>query len=113
MIKIIKLFFWLGMFFTSLAIVATLTVYLYLKPSLPEISLVDQSQLQIPLKIYTNDGVLIGEFGEKKRRPISYEDIPENLTGNLYGEMKNVIITSGDKGFLECDFTKDITILKT
>ena len=91
MIKIIKLFFWLGMFFTSLAIVATLTVYLYLKSSLPEISLVDQSQLQIPLKIYTNDGVLIGEFGEKKRRPISYEDIPENL--------KNAFLAAEDDGF--------------
>ena len=93
MIKIIKLFFWLGMFFTSLAIVATLTVYLYLKPSLPEISLVDQSQLQIPLKIYTNDGVLIGEFGEKKRRPISYEDIPENL--------KNAFLAAEDDGFFK------------
>ena len=93
MIKIIKLLFWLGMFFTSLAIIATLTVYLYLKPSLPEISLVDQSQLQIPLKIYTNDGVLIGEFGEKKRRPISYEDIPENL--------KNAFLAAEDDGFFK------------
>ena len=93
MIKIIKLLFWLGMFFTSLAIIATLTVYLYLKPSLPEISLVDQSQLQIPLKIYTNDGVMIGEFGEKKRRPISYEDIPENL--------KNAFLAAEDDGFFK------------
>jgi penicillin-binding protein 1A len=50
---------------TTFGILTTLTVYLYLKPDLPEISLVDQSQLQIPLKIYTSDGVLIGEFGEK------------------------------------------------
>ena len=77
--KIIKLLFWLGMSLTSLGIITTLTIYIYLKPELPEISLVDQSQLQVPLKIYTNDGVLIGEFGEKKRRPINFEDIPVNL----------------------------------
>jgi len=38
------------------------------------------------------------------------KDIPENLTGNLYGEMKKVIITSGEKSFIDCDFTKDITM---
>ena len=44
--------------------------YLVLKPSLPEISLVDQNILQVPLKVFTEDGVLIGEFGEQKRRTI-------------------------------------------
>lgn len=89
--KIIKLLFWLGMSLTSLGIITTLTIYIYLKPELPEISLVDQSQLQVPLKIYTNDGVLIGEFGEKKRRPINFEDIPINL--------KHAFLAAEDDGF--------------
>ena len=89
--KIIKLLFWLGMSLTSLGIITTLTIYLYIKPELPEISLVDQSQLQVPLKIYTNDGVLIGEFGEKKRRPINFEDIPINL--------KHAFLAAEDDGF--------------
>jgi len=79
MTKFIKFLFWSSIAATTFGILTTLTVYLYLKPDLPEISLVDQSQLQIPLKIYTSDGVLIGEFGEKKRRPISFDDIPNNL----------------------------------
>ena len=66
MTKLIKFLFWSSIAVTTFGILTTLTIYLYLKPDLPEISLVDQSQLQIPLKIYTSDGVLIGEFGEKK-----------------------------------------------
>ena len=39
--------------------------YLIIKPSLPEINLVDEDVLQIPLKVLTSDGVLIGEFGDQ------------------------------------------------
>ena len=88
---LIKFLFWSSIAVTAFGILTTLTVYLYLKPDLPEISLVDQSQLQIPLKIYTSDGVLIGEFGEKKRRPISFDDIPDNL--------KNAFLAAEDDGF--------------
>ena len=91
MTKLIKFLFWSSIAVTAFGILTTLTVYLYLKPDLPEISLVDQSQLQIPLKIYTSDGVLIGEFGEKKRRPISFDDIPDNL--------KNAFLAAEDDGF--------------
>ena len=91
MTKLIKFLFWSSIAVTTFGILTTLTVYLYLKPDLPKISLVDQSQLQIPLKIYTSDGVLIGEFGEKKRRPISFDDIPDNL--------KNAFLAAEDDGF--------------
>ena len=91
MTKLIKFLFWSSIAVTAFGILTTLSVYLYLKPNLPEISLVDQSQLQIPLKIYTSDGVLIGEFGEKKRRPISFDDIPDNL--------KNAFLAAEDDGF--------------
>ena len=33
-----------------------LSTYLYLLPELPSVDNVDQSKLQIPLKIYTSDG---------------------------------------------------------
>ena len=46
--------------------------YLITKPSLPEINLVNEDTLQIPLKVFTSDGVLIGEFGDQKRRTIKY-----------------------------------------
>ena len=93
MAKVIKFLFWSSIAATSLGILTTLIIFLYLKPDLPEISLVNQSQLQIPLKIYTNDGVLIGEFGEKKRRPISFDEIPINL--------KNAFLAAEDNGFFK------------
>ena len=65
--------------------------YFLLKPSLPEINLVDEDVLQIPLKIFTSDGVLIGEFGDQKRRTIEYEEIPQNL--------KNAFLAAEDSDF--------------
>ena len=46
---------------------------------------------RIPLKIYTSDEKLIGEFGEKKRRPLGFEEIPEDL--------KNAFLAAEDDGF--------------
>ena len=63
-------------------LVSILTIgggYFLIKSSLPEINLVDEDVLQIPLKVLTSDGVLIGEFGDQKRRTIEYKDIPQNL----------------------------------
>jgi penicillin-binding protein 1A len=83
MLKTIKIFFWLSISGCILAIATVLTSYLLLRPSLPEISLVDESQLQMPLKIYTEDGVLIGEFGEIKRRPLSFKEIPIDIKNSF------------------------------
>ncbi len=74
-----------------LAIVFIFASYLYLKPSLPEINLVDESELQMPLKVFTKDGVLIGEFGEIKRRSTGYEDIPNDI--------KNAFLAAEDDNF--------------
>ena len=74
-----------------LAIIIIFASYLYLKPSLPEINLVDESELQMPLKVFTKDGVLIGEFGEIKRRSTGYEDIPTDI--------KNAFLAAEDDNF--------------
>ena len=67
--------------------------YFILKPSLPEINLVDEDVLQIPLKVYSADGVLIGEFGDQKRRTIEFKDIPNNL--------KNAFLAAEDDQFFQ------------
>jgi penicillin-binding protein 1A len=67
--------------------------YLLIKPTLPEINLVDEDVLQIPLKVLTSDGVLIGEFGDQKRRTIEYDQIPKNL--------KNAFLAAEDDQFFE------------
>ena len=58
---------------TLVSIFTILGGYLLIKPNLPEINLVDEDVLQIPLKVLTSDGVLIGEFGDQKRRTIEYK----------------------------------------
>ena len=68
-------------FFVSLAIGGTLTIifgmYLYLAPQLPDIESLKEVRFQIPLRIYSADNKLIGEFGEKRRTPVSYNEIPQ------------------------------------
>ena len=54
-------------------------VYLYLTPQLPDIQSLKQIELQIPLRIYTEDGQLISEFGEQRRKPLEYKEIPQDF----------------------------------
>ena len=51
-------------------------LYLYLEPQLPSIEGLSDVRLQVPLRIYSSDGSLLGEFGEKRRSPKSLDQIP-------------------------------------
>lgn len=53
---------------------------LYLSPNLPSVEKLRDVQLQIPLRVYTKDQQLIAEFGEKRRKPITFEQIPPLYT---------------------------------
>jgi penicillin-binding protein 1A len=50
--------------------------YLYLEPKLPSIETLKDVRLQVPLRIYSNDHLLIAEFGEKRREPLDFAQIP-------------------------------------
>lgn len=63
--------------FSGLAI--TCAVILYLAPALPSVDQLRDVKLQTPLKVFSEDGILIGEFGEQKRTPINYDQIPPQL----------------------------------
>lgn len=52
---------------------------LYLSPKLPNINELKEIQLQTPLRVYTADRKLMAEFGEKRRTPLVYDQIPEEL----------------------------------
>ena len=93
LIKFINQLFAVLLIGTFISILSITGGYFFLKPSLPEINLVDESVLQIPLKIFTSDGILIGEFGEQKRRTIEYKEIPPNL--------KNAFLAAEDDQFFE------------
>ena len=65
--------------------------YLYLSPGLPSVESLRRIQLQIPLRVYSSDGKLIAEFGEMRRSPIRFQDIPPDFT--------NAILSAEDDNF--------------
>ncbi|MED5603339.1 MAG: penicillin-binding protein 1A [Pseudomonadota bacterium] len=59
------------------ALLVLAACYLYLAPQLPAAGAIREVEYQIPLRIYTSDHKLIAEYGEKRREPITYEEVPE------------------------------------
>jgi len=53
--------------------------YLVLEPDLPDVETLRDVQLQVPLRVFSEDGKLLGIFGEKRRIPITVEEIPDYL----------------------------------
>ena len=50
--------------------------YLYLAPQLPPARQLSDVSFQIPLRVFSADGLLIGEFGDKRRTPLKFEELP-------------------------------------
>ncbi|MFC0402183.1 penicillin-binding protein 1A [Paraburkholderia rhizosphaerae] len=48
-------------------------------PNLPSLDALTDYQPKVPLRIYTADHVLIGEFGEERRDIVHIRDVPDNL----------------------------------
>lgn len=53
--------------------------YHYAAFVLPDVKVLRNIQLELPLQIFTSDGKLIGEFGEIHRIPVAYNQIPNTL----------------------------------
>ncbi len=53
--------------------------YYYFRPGLPSAETMRDVQLQTPLRIYSRDGRLIDQIGEKRRIPVDYDMIPERI----------------------------------
>jgi penicillin-binding protein 1A len=76
--KYLTALLWLSLSGISGMVLLFAGLYLYLSPKLPAVETLRQVQLQTPLRIYSRDDRLIGEFGEKRRYPIAYSDIPQD-----------------------------------
>lgn len=70
-----------------------IVIVLYTNAQLPAVNVLEDIQLQVPLKIYTADAKLIGEYGEKRRTPITIEEVPETL--------KLAILATEDRRFYD------------
>jgi penicillin-binding protein 1A len=73
------------------AIIMLAIYYVYLSSQLPNIHLLSAYQLQIPMQVFSQDGQLLGEFGEKHRVPIKINEIPKPLI--------QAILATEDKNF--------------
>lgn len=74
--SIFSFIFWLLLAGASVTAVTFAGLYLYLSPKLPPVDSLRQVKLQTPLRVYSSDGKLIGEFGEQRRTPLKYNQIP-------------------------------------
>ncbi|MBV2206839.1 MAG: penicillin-binding protein 1A [Pseudomonas sp.] len=74
--RFLKFLFW-SCFALFCAFALSLSgAFLYLSPNLPSVDSLRSIQLQIPLRVYSADNKLIAEFGEMRRSPVRFEEIP-------------------------------------
>nr|WP_240457451.1 PBP1A family penicillin-binding protein [Vibrio neptunius] len=64
---------------TALGVGTIFGFYLYVKPELPDVATLKDVKLQTPMQIFSQDGKLISQFGEKRRIPVNYDEIPQHL----------------------------------
>ena len=54
-------------------------LYRYIEPQLPDVATLKDVRLQIPMQIYSADGELIAQYGEKRRIPVTLDQIPPEM----------------------------------
>ena len=66
---------------------------IYIDSKLPDEEKIRDIELQVPLKIYTSDFKLIGEFGEKRRTALNFNNIPKHYV--------NAVLAAEDDSFFD------------
>jgi penicillin-binding protein 1A len=67
--------------------------YYYVEPGLPAAETIRDIPLEVPLRIFSRDGYLISEIGERKRIPVTYDEVP--------GFVVHAFIAAEDRRFFE------------
>jgi len=93
MFQFLQPLFKLAIFIFILGAITVSSAYYFLAPTLPDIKVLKETQLQVPLRIFSSEGLLIAEFGEKRRIPVRYNDVPQHLI--------QAILSSEDDRFFE------------
>ncbi len=77
--RLIKYLFIFGLVCGVLAAIGVAGVIWHFSQDLPSTEGLRDVRLQVPLRIYSADRQLIGEYGAERREPLAYQDIPEPL----------------------------------
>ena len=70
---------------------AVLGAYYFVAPGLPPAETIREIPLQIPLRIFSRDGRLIAEFGERRRILVTFDDLPPHVV--------NAFVAAEDRRF--------------
>ncbi|MGN1394602.1 MAG: penicillin-binding protein 1A [Succinivibrionaceae bacterium] len=89
----LRRFIWFCLLIISLITAALCFYYYHVQSTLPNVEQLKHVNFETPLKIYTIDQKLIGEYGEHRRIPLKIEQIPQNL--------KNAFLAIEDSRFYE------------
>lgn len=90
--RTISRLFWTFIGLASAVMLGLTGAFLYLNPQLPDTQSFSQVYIKAPLRIYSADGLLIQEFGERLT-PIAFEEIPPQFI--------NALLDTEDKRFYE------------
>lgn len=77
--KLLRVFLTVFAGLFSLGVLFAAAAYLYFAPNLPDVTALRDVQFQVPLKIYSADGKLMAEYGEKRRDPLRFDQVPPQL----------------------------------
>jgi penicillin-binding protein 1A len=75
--------------FGAVAVAALASALIY--PNLPDLSALTDYRPKVPLRIFTVEGALLGEFGEERRVVVKIRDVPEH--------MRQAIVSAEDERF--------------
>jgi penicillin-binding protein 1A len=75
------------------AILVIVFIAIILSPSLPDLNALTDYQPKVPLRIFSIDGQLIGEFGEERRAVVKIDAVPKG--------MRDAILAAEDERFYQ------------
>ena len=68
-------------------------LFLYLNPQIPDASTYQNVQIETPLRVLGQNGLLLAEFGERRSIPITLNEVPQHFI--------DALINTEDKRFYE------------
>ncbi|WP_425439711.1 penicillin-binding protein 1A [Pseudocolwellia agarivorans] len=74
-----KNLFKLSFIIITLGIISLAVLYISMRSELPSVKILKEIQWQTPMKIFSSDHKLISQFGEKKRIPLTLDQVPKKL----------------------------------
>jgi len=92
-VKFVKYLFILAVCCILLGAGSIYGLYKFVEPQLPDVATLRDVRLQIPMQVYSADGELMAQYGEKRRIPVTLAQMPP--------EMVKAFIATEDSRFYE------------